>query len=287
MKFPWAKDKLETRSSGGLTDTFLAQLLARAEGKPLPLPLATAALEGCCGVIGRAFAAADVVGPPMLADALNPYLLEMVGRALIRRGELVFLIDTSRGKLQLLPADSWDVDGGPRPDEWRYRVTLSAPSGTETYEAMPASAVCHFRYASEPSRPWRGLGPLGVASLAGRLSAETVNQLANESSGPQGSILGVPVDGDDDVLSKLRSDIAAARGRVAFIENSDWGNTGTSGVDLETKRFGAAPPQALVNLQEVASREVIMAVGLNSGLWHDLGAATQHGKRIGWPYSAL
>ena len=198
----------------------------------------------------------------------------MVGRALIRRGELVFMIDTTAGKLQLLPADSWDVDGGPRPDDWQYRLTLSAPSGTETYEAMPASGVLHFRYASEPARPWHGLGPLGVASLAGRLSAETVNQLANESSGPQGSILGVPTDGDDESIAKLRTDIAAARGRVAFIENSDWGNAGTNGVDLQTKRFGAEPPQALVNLMDLASREVVMACGLNTGLFVDLGAAT-------------
>lgn len=274
MKFPWTKDNLETRQSGGYTDTLLQQLLARAEGKPLPLPLATAALEGCCGVIGRAFAAAEVIGPPMLASALNPYILEMLARALIRRGECLFLIDTTGGKLQLLPADSWDVDGGPRPDEWQYRVTLSAPSGTEVYQALPASAVCHFRYHAEPARPWHGLGPIEVASLAGRLSAETANALANESSGPQGSILGVPVDGDDETITSLRTDIAAARGRVAFVENSDWGNTGTNGVDLETKRFGAAPPQSLVNLMDLASREVMMACGLNSGLFDSQGSAT-------------
>ena len=139
---------------------------------------------------------------------------------------------------------------------------------------MPAATVLHFRYCVEPSRPWRGYGPLGVAQLAGRLSAETVNQLANESSGPVGRLLGVPVDGDDDTISKLREDIKNARGRVAFLENSDWGNSGTNGVELETKRFGAEPPQALVNLMDLASREVVMAVGLNTGLWVDLGAAT-------------
>ena len=276
MRFPWqrAKQELETRDSTAYSDLVIAALLARESGKPLPLVSTTGALEGCVGLIGRAFAAAEVGSAPMVETALNPYILEMAGRALIRRGEIVFMIDTVGGKLRLLPADSWDVDGGPRPDEWRYRVTLSAPSGTETYEAMPAAGVVHLRYASDPARPWRGLGPLGVASLAGKLSTETVNALANESGGPQGRLLGIPVDGEDDTIEKLRKDIASARGRVAFIENSDWGNAGTNGVDLETKRFGAEPPQSLVNLQEVATREVIMACGLNSGLWHDLGAAT-------------
>ena len=274
MKFPWTK-KLETRSSGGYTATFLQALLARAEGKPQPLPLATGALEGAAGVVGRAgFSAAEVIGPPMLTQALNPYLLEMIGRSLIRRGELVFMIDTVGGRLQLLPADSWDVDGGPRPGEWMYRVTLSAPSGTETYEAMPASGVLHFRYCAEASRPWRGLSPMSVASIAGTLSAETANALGHESSGPVGKILGVPIDGDSATISKLREDIANARGRMAFLENSDWGNANTGGVDLEAKRFGAEPPQALVNLQDLASREILMACGLNTGLFQDLGAAT-------------
>ena len=275
MRFPWQpKPALETRDES-LSDSFIAALLARAEGKSLAIPAATAALEACTGTVGRAFAAAEVGGRPIVADSLNPYLLEMIGRALIRRGELVFMIDTQGGVLRLLPADSWDVDGGPRPDEWRYRVTLSAPSGTETYEQMPASGVVHFRYASEPSRPWRGLGPLGVAALGGRLSAETVLQLANESSGPVGRLLGTPVDGDDATISKLRDDVAKARGRMVFLESGDWSNAGGGAMAVaETHRYGAEPPQSLVNLQEVATREVVMACGLNSGLWHDLGAAT-------------
>ena len=263
----------ETRQAN-YSDVLTQVLLAQATGKTLAIPSATAALEACTGTVGRAFAAAEVGGRSRLTEAINPYLLELIGRSLIRTGELICLIDTQGGKLRLLPADSWDVDGGPRPDEWVYRVTLSAPSGTETYEAMPASAVCHFRYASEPSRPWRGNGPMGVAALGGRLSAETVNQLANEVSGPVGQLLGIPIDGDDASIVKLRTDIADAAGRMAFLENGDWDTAGSGRVDLQTRRFGAEPPQSLVNLHEVATREVVAACGLNTGLWQDLGAAT-------------
>ena len=43
---------------------------------------------------------------------------------------------------------------------------------------------------------------------------------------------------------------------------------------FRSRRFGAEPPQSLVNLHEVATREVVAACGLNTGLWQDLGAAT-------------
>ena len=86
--------------------------------------------------------------------------------------------------------------------------------------------MLHFRYAVDASTPWRGNGPIAVANLAGRLSAETVNALANESSGPVGRLLGIPVDGEDATVQALKSDIASAKGKVALLEAGDWGSAG-------------------------------------------------------------
>ena len=133
--------------------------------------------------------------------------------------------------------------------------------------------MLHFRYAPDAAKPWRGNSPLEVAALAGRLSSETVNALADESSGPVGSLLGIPKDGDDDTVTALKSDIKNARGRVALLESGDWDNTGGGNVDLETKRFGANPPAALVELLEVSSREVWSACGFNSALFMGSQAA--------------
>ena len=169
--------------------------------------------------------------------------------------------------MQLLPAETHDVDGGPYPDEWEYRLTLGGPSRTFTYPVVPASSVLHFRYSVEPSRPWHGMGPLEVATLAGRLSAETMNALADESGGPVGRLLGIPTDGEDDTVALLKKDISTARGRMAFMEHGDWGNVGQGTTELDSKRFGAAPPVGLVTLAEVASREVYAACGLNASLW--------------------
>ena len=116
--------------------------------------------------------------------------------------------------------------------------------------------------AVDPTRPWRGNGPIQVASLAGILSAETVKQLSDEASGPVGRLLGIPKDGEDGTVDTLKTDIRDARGRVALLEVGDWGDTGGGQVDVASKRFGAEPPQSLVNLHTMASHEIINACGL-------------------------
>ena len=110
-----------------------------------------------------------------------------------------------------------------------------------THEFVPAQSVLHFRYAANPARPWRGNGPVQVAALAGKLSAEAVRALAEESSGPVGRLLGIPVDGEDATVKGLTTDIF--KGRVALLETGDWNAAGSdTKVDLETRRFGAEPP---------------------------------------------
>ena len=79
---------------------------------------------------------------------------------------------------RVAPAETHDVTGGPFPEEWMYRLTLGGPSQTVTYDHVPADSVLHFRYAYDASTPWRGNGPIAVANLAGKLSAETVNALS-------------------------------------------------------------------------------------------------------------
>ncbi len=96
MKFWPFGNKLETRADS-YSDVLIAALVSRAQGKSLAIPSATSALEACAGLTGRGFAAAEVTGPDALARALTPGCLELVGRSLIRRGELVFLIDTEGG----------------------------------------------------------------------------------------------------------------------------------------------------------------------------------------------
>ena len=139
--------------------------------------------------------------------------------------------------------------------------------------------MLHFKYAADPSTPWRGNGPVEVATLAGKLSAETVRALADESSGPVGRLLGIPVDGDDATVQALKTDIASARGKMAIIEAGDWGSASDARVGLKSERFGSDPPASMVDLLNASSREIYSACGLNAAIW---GAGDAASTREAW-----
>ena len=266
MKFPWNR-KFETRAGSTFTDAVVAALTARAEGDVLVTATATGALEACAGVVGRGFSNAEVGARPVVAQALTPDVLEMIGRALIRRGEILLHIDTTGDRLMLLPATSYNILGGPNPATWRYDLMLTGPSGTMDYTGVGADSVVHIKYAVDPVQPWRGCAPMEVARLSGRLSAETLNALADESSTPVGQLMGLPTDGDDPTVTALKADMAKARGRIAYLESGDWGNVGQAFVDLAPKRFGPAPTEHEVELLKVASAEVYSSCGFNPSLF--------------------
>ena len=264
MRWPWSKR--ETRDSS-FTDTLVQTIVAQASGATLAKPAATGALEASASIIARCFAAAAVSGPDQFVAALGPSTLSMIGRSLIRQGEILFAIEARNGRVVLLPAASWDVEGDADPASWSYRLTLGGPSRLSTLEPVPANGMVHIRLQADPEQPWRGVSPLASAALAGRLSAETMMALADEVSGPRGFLLPSPVDGDDPTISALKSDIRALRGKVALVESqsagwaSDGSQTRPKG-DWEARRLGASPGAPLIEQADLASREVFAACGI-------------------------
>ena len=84
----WPFQRRETRADSSYTDALVASITANASGKATAFPTATAALEASAGLIGRAFASATIQGAPdHVIDSVTPGLLNLAGRALIRRGE--------------------------------------------------------------------------------------------------------------------------------------------------------------------------------------------------------
>ena len=266
MRWPW--QQAETRA-GNYTDALLAQINQRADGTGAPAEAtATGALESCAGLVGRLFAAADVTAAsPTVAAALSPDLLTLIGRSLIRSGELVCYLDTTGGELSIIPAQAHSLTGGPMQSGWQYDFMLSGPTTTQSYTGVSAERMLHFTYSTHPSSPWRGNSPLEVAALAGRLSAATIKTLADESGGPLANLFGVPLPGDDPALEPIRNAIASAHGGVVFLENGDLGASSGAYVDLVSKRMGASPPEPFVMLAQQASNEVYAACGFNPGLF--------------------
>ena len=274
MRWPPWKAPVEQRADSSYTDALVASITANAGGQSTAFPTATAALEACAGFVGRAFATAEVKAPGFATGALDPATLSMIGRSLIRRGEVLFLIRVDRDGLLLLPAASYDVDGGPDPRSWQYRLTIGGPERTHTYSRQPAESVLHFTYARSPEHPWRGYGPLQVAQLAGRLSAETTAALADEASGPRGAFLPTPAPGQDESVGKIKGDIRSARGDLLMVQAGDWSDAGAAVAEWNAKRFGPSPPDGLVQLLDMASREVMAACGLSGALFYANSASS-------------
>ena len=279
----------EARSS--YTDALVAALQMSATGGGSAVPNQTGAMEIAAGLWQRAMQGADVEGgPDAIRRALAPHVLGTVGRELIRRGESVWLIEVAGGSLRLLPAASFDVRGGADPETWVYELHLSGPSGQRSRKGIPAAAVLHFRWAVDAARPWRGLGPMQAAVLAGRLNAETDAALGNESAGPHGNLLPVPQapnpDDPKDPMTLLRRDLGNLKGRATLVEQaSSWevkaDRTGGSGpADWRARRLGADPPEGLVELRRDAAAEVLAACGVPVELVTASGASA--GEREAW-----
>ena len=154
---------------------------------------------------------------------------------------------------------------------WRYRVTLGGASNIETYQDVPADDVIHVRYAFDNREPWRGVAPLTQARLAGRLSAEVSAALGDEASGPRGSFLSVPVDGEDPTVADHESRREDGRRARCYSRKAAIGTAGATGgrAMWKAERFGANPGAALVELHKRASMEVFAACGLSMALFDE------------------
>ena len=276
--WPTIGGKTERRESS-FTDALVQQLVSSASGASTANPTATGALEAASGLVSRCFAAATVEGPAHLTAAVTPFVLSTIGRALIRQGELVLLIDVDPdGTVRLAPGADWDVTGDWAPSSWFYRVNLAGPSRYTTRANVPGESVLHPRYQIDAERPWRGVGPLQSAALAGKLSAETVSALADAESGPRGGVLPLPVDGADPTVTALKADIRNLRGKLAFVESARTMHAGAAANaprgDWQTQRLGANPPAAEVELLNASTVEVLNACGVPPSLFSLRGDGT-------------
>ena len=168
MRWPW---QTEQRDSS-FTDSLVALIVSQASGATLAKPAATGALEASASIIARCFAAAVVSGPDRYREALGPSTLSMIGRALIRQGEIVFAIEVRGGRLMLLPASSWDVTGDVDPASWTYRLTLSGPSRLTTLDPVPSDGMIHVKLSGQipNGQPWRGVSHrMASAAIAGQV----------------------------------------------------------------------------------------------------------------------
>ena len=268
----------ERRQSGAsFTDAVVRLLEAQAAGSVASVA-STAAVEAAAGALSRALAAAEVSGPEWARGAVSAAFLAQVGRDLIRRGKSLHVLDVDlAGRVSLLPAASWNFEGGAHPKTWFVRATVYGPSTSET-RYLPYAGVVFAKWGSESGQPYEGTGPLSWANITARLQSESERSLADEAGGPVAQLLAIPQDGGDDdsetdPLAELKADLRTARGKALLLETvaAAWGEGKSVAPqrDWKPERLGPDPPDGLVKVRADAFKAVLAAAGCSVALFDD------------------
>ena len=265
----------EVRQASGYSNAIISAIEAAAAGGA-SVATATAAVETASAWWGRALSLARVEPRNRRTMALTPSVLELIGRELGRRGEIVFDLDVTGGRVRMLPASSsYVVLGGADPREWLYNLTLFGP-GNSTTVYRPRAGVVHVAYGRSVERPWEGRAPWQSASLSADLLTGVERQLSGEARGASGYVLPVPDtgdkgqgeddDGEDDPIVSLRRDLAAAAGKTMIAPTQQAGYGAGPGAapqsDYKSERFGLKPPESTIELRRDVERSILAAFGL-------------------------
>ena len=255
MRFPWSKR--ETRDAA-YSDAVAMALASLADGDTLSTDIA--ALEICRGWWGRAFASATVTPESPAAQALTPAVLNQIGRSLVQCGEIALEVRVTGDGVSLEQASTFDIRGGAGRDTWTYLMQTAGPDTLEL-RTLPASRVVHLQYASDPDRPWVGIGPM--AGLTRDVAARLEQALAHESGGAVGQLVPSPP-GDK---AGLQGDIRGLKGRLVLVDSMAAGwDTGTVGAprgDWDVHRLGPTFTPNTEPVRESVAASLLAACGIS------------------------
>ena len=224
-----------------------------------------AIVETIGGHWGRGFAIADVTPKSPITDALNPSILEVIGRELALTGEVVFEILVESGVVSLLPVSHYKILG----NEGGFVYELSIPGPNQTVTHFRSSdAVVHLRYGRGVRQPWTGDGPIQGGLTTIELAANLENRLKQETGGGVGYVLPSPDSGTN--LEKLQADLKALGGKTVLVPTmaSGFGGGGATAPasDWKANRIGANPPQSLIQLRQQVSSSIAASAGIPPAL---------------------
>ena len=262
------------------TDRVVATFEALAAGG-ISDPAKLAATEFAAGLLARSLSRATVAAGPGVRAAVTGHLLAMIGRALVRRGELLAVVDVSpmSGALALYVAGTWDVRGGWHPATWRYRADLFGPSGNIT-RLLPADAVTHFRWNVDPERPWHGQPAIHVAAATAGTASNAERSLTRESKVPVARVAVVPHPAADE--RAVFEQKLAAGGLVTTAGGAfPVGDRGAEpSQHWKPAAMGPAPARELVELRRDSARELCEAIGVPAALF--VPGSTEGAQRAAW-----
>ena len=257
MKIPFL-NRPETR--GSYTDAIVEALLKEATGGSTATVASLGVVEACAGLWGRSFASATVTPVNLATAALTPPVLEAIGRRLLLHGEAVYEIMVEDGAVRLVEASNWEIE---ERGQWLYRADFSTPEGTYN-RTLSADRVLHPRIGATPKRPWQGESP--IPSATAKLACGLETKLTQEVGGPVGNVLPLPHKGS---VAALQADIDKLAGRTVLVESTAAGYGDKEAAprgDWQTRRIGANPPEAMIELRKEVQASILAACGCPGSL---------------------
>lgn len=281
MKLPWRRSAPEPAEERNYTTATIDRLTAAVAGTAAEATK-TAVVQAAAGLWGRAFASATLTPQAGALAYVTRRMLHDIGRALILQGAAVYTLDVTGPRPVFVRAADWDVLGGVT--DWRYRLTLPAPSGTRTVR-VAADGVIHPRINCSAAEPWAGCSPVDLPAHTAAIAAAVEKSTSAETKGVTGYLIPAPTEGlSDDDLDALKVDIGGLDGdsMLAPSMQRGWGDQGgtTAPSNWNPRRLGANPPEALVRLRT----DVAVAMTGACGVPPELLAADADGtgRREAW-----
>ena len=271
MRWPWW-GRPEVRES--YTSQVLGLQYAGATGGgSVADAAATTAIERAIVLYASAFSVATVSSPGRMGESITPSWLAGVVRDVIRHGEHVSKISVVSGRVRLIPASLWTIQGNADPATWIYDIQMSGPSAMTT-ERMPATGVLHFMWSRTRTTPWIGCGPLVNCGLSARILGGLSRRLGDRAVQSTGAFLPVPRhDVDPDVNTNkntlLGGDIDRAGGRMLIVNTTAGGDGDRAGAphkDYDPNDFGLRIPEEASSLMEQVEGRIFAATGIPPGL---------------------
>lgn len=295
FQFPW--QEAEKRDLN-YTELRLVEAASIAAGNVISAG-ATDAVTTAKGLYAAAIASCEVLGSPRSKEALTPEILSCIGRELVDPGQSAFYISTSMGKIKLIRATIHEVRGDFDPDTWSYFLNLATPSGFKSV-TVPSRGMIHIRFASDPQRPWRGIGPVAQAAASGKLLSGLERMLGNELSWPSGWLLQVPsgslgADASEEksaalgaILGKVKAQDGASVMIHSRAEAVEYGDKMMARSDIKKIRVGAEGDQWLVQLRMQVHSSFLAALGVPEALGGGAESATNSREQYrSWLFSRV
>ena len=257
MRFPWPKR--ETRSQS-FTEARLTAISAGVSGSAIES--AAAVVEVAAGLWARGFASATITPDNPATRSLTAPVLARIGRSLLSRGQAVFEIAVTGGRLRLVPASTWDVTGGADPATWTWDVDIPGPSGTVT-RSLSSDRILNLTYSEDSARPWVGLGPLQLSKTTVDLMSNIETRLRQEMGQAVGNVIPLP---NVNSATQLQADLRALNGELSLVESTSggWGegSQGAPESDWQPRRLGGNPPQSVDVIRSHVAQSILAAAGV-------------------------